>query len=174
MRNLSFTLTKVQANRYNGYDGLPAEELLMYFTYEQDPPQPGTTSPAVFSRDRCLLKTEAGKGLIKVPLFTGTLRHFFTDYQNYYYFPDQDTAIHRSAAVYADKTHRVPAKASTCYTRKEGTFLPHWGDFRVPSYKAQYSDKMEYFEFTKAMQCDDDFFSEYADYLIYRLNIPES
>lgn len=60
---------------------------------------------------------------VQIPLFSGTLRHFFNDYKNYYYLPEEDTAVHKSVGTYVDKEHRRQATASTCYVKKSGTFL---------------------------------------------------
>lgn len=61
---------------------------------------------------------------IQIPLFHGTLYHFYKDYKNYYYLPEEDMAVHKSVGVYVDPKHRRKATASTCYTKKTGTFLP--------------------------------------------------
>ena len=61
---------------------------------------------------------------IEIPLFEGTLYHFFDDYKNYYYLPDEDMAVHKSVGIYVDASHRQKATASNCYVKKTGTFLP--------------------------------------------------
>ncbi|MGN1205819.1 MAG: hypothetical protein ACI4SQ_02395, partial [Eubacterium sp.] len=45
------------------------------------------------------------------------------DYQNYYYLPTEDTAIHKSVGIYVEKEFREPAKASNCYLKKKGEFV---------------------------------------------------
>lgn len=60
---------------------------------------------------------------VQVPLFSGTLRHYFSDYRNYYYLPEEDTAIHKSVGTYVDRDYRRQATADTCYVKKSGTFL---------------------------------------------------
>lgn len=59
-----------------------------------------------------------------VPLYNGTLRHYFDDYKNYYYLPLEDMAVHKSVGIYVDTKHRQKATASNCYIKKEGCFLP--------------------------------------------------
>lgn len=61
---------------------------------------------------------------IGIPVREGTLAHYFEDYRNYYYLPEEDRAIHKSVAQFVDKDHRVKAKADTCYVKKQGRFLP--------------------------------------------------
>lgn len=60
---------------------------------------------------------------IQIPLISGTLRHYFNDYKNYYYLPEEDTAIHKSVGTYVDKDYRRQATADTCYVKKSGNFL---------------------------------------------------
>jgi hypothetical protein len=38
----------------------------------------------------------------------------------------EDTAIHKSVAEFVDSAFRKRATAATCYTKKEGTFLPYF------------------------------------------------
>ncbi len=61
---------------------------------------------------------------IAIDTFSGTLKHFFSDYRNYYYLPFEDMAIHKSAGSGVDKTRRKNAKPETCYIKKSGTFVP--------------------------------------------------
>lgn len=61
---------------------------------------------------------------LDIPLSRGTFLHFFQDYKNYFYLPEEDTAIHKSVGIYVEKAYREPAKASNCYAKKEGLFLP--------------------------------------------------
>lgn len=61
---------------------------------------------------------------IAVSLKEGELFHFFEDYKNYYYLPEEDRAVHKSVARFVDKDHRVKARADNCYVRKRGRFLP--------------------------------------------------
>ena len=70
------------------------------------------------------IRYEESAVCIKVPLFKGTLYHYFPDYKNYFYLPDEDMAVHKSVGGYVDKEHREKATASNCYIKKTGTFMP--------------------------------------------------
>lgn len=61
---------------------------------------------------------------ITLPLYEGTLYHFYKDYKNYYYLPEEDTAVHKSVGIYVDPAYREKATAANCYTKKTGLFLP--------------------------------------------------
>ncbi len=65
-----------------------------------------------------------GRLTLSIPLYQGTLYHYYKDYKNYYYLPDEDTAVHKSVGIYVDPAHRKKASASNCYTKKSGLFLP--------------------------------------------------
>ena len=52
-------------------------------------------------------------------------------------------AIHKSVASFVDKGYRENAKASTCYSRKEGEFLPQYHTIMNPEFKKEYKDKMQ-------------------------------
>lgn len=73
---------------------------------------------------------------LSTPLFHGILFYFFKDYKNYFYLPAEDMAVHKSVGIYVEKENREPARASNCYARKEGLFLP------VPFDEISFSGKL--------------------------------
>ncbi|MDY6287195.1 MAG: ribonuclease H-like domain-containing protein [Lachnospiraceae bacterium] len=77
---------------------------------------------------------------LSVPLFRGTLLHFFPDYRNYWYFPAQDGVIHKDLAIYADAGHREKARPENCYQRVTSVFCPQPEEIYTPvccrSYKS--------------------------------------
>lgn len=84
---------------------------------------------------------------LDIPLEQGTFLHFFQDYKNYFYLPGEDTAVHKSVGIYVEKTFREPAKASNCYVKKEGLFLPVPTDFAGGDYilfRSGYRSKQRY------------------------------
>jgi hypothetical protein len=70
---------------------------------------------------------------MEIPLFHGTLYHYYKDYKNYYYLPEEDMAVHKSVGIYVDSSRRVKAGAANCYTKKTGTFLPLPGKLTIES-----------------------------------------
>lgn len=60
---------------------------------------------------------------LRIPVFHGELKHFYTNYRDYYYLPAEDCAMHKSVASFVDKDHRIKATPATCYTRQSGRFL---------------------------------------------------
>lgn len=80
--------------------------------------------PLSRKNDAAEISLERNRGIIKMPVFSGTLKYFFPDYKNYYYLPGEDMAVHRSVGQFTDSAFREPAKKETCYIKKEGLFLP--------------------------------------------------
>lgn len=96
------------------------------------------------------------------------LKHYFKDYQNYYYLPEEDYAVHKSIGCYVDRENRQKATAATCYTKKEGIFfslppichryglfIDHKAYAEKTLYKIDYSSKKYFIEF-------EDLFKDYS------------
>lgn len=96
------------------------------------------------------LTAEKGKtaATLQIPIRQGLLKHFFSDYKNYYYLPLEDQAIHKSVAVFVDSSHRKKATARTCYIKAEGSFLPlpakAGKELGLPLYQEEPTDKTVY------------------------------
>lgn len=84
---------------------------------------------------------------LDISLYDGELRHFFKDYKNYFYLPAEDTAIHKSVGAYVEKEFRRQAKASECYVKKEGLFLPLPAGMEpqdIPLFRPDYRSRQNY------------------------------
>lgn len=92
------------------------------------------------------LSAAAGLITVSVPLQFGTRKYFFPNYKDYYYLPLEDQAIHKSVGSYVDKEHRERAKASNCYQKKEGVFLPQFSTVFTPSFRREYKEEVQWFE----------------------------
>lgn len=103
---------------------------------------------------------------VTVPVLRGTLKHFFSDYKNYFYLPAEDMAIHKSVAVYVDKNYRHPAKAGNCYTKKDGVYLPQRAPLFEPVFKQSFQDRLCYFACTDAFLQDRAQLQQYLRHLL--------
>lgn len=58
-------------------------------------------------------------GQVQMDIFleNGCCRMYYMNYKDYYYLPNEDTAIHKSVGAYVDKRHRKQATAENCFTR---------------------------------------------------------
>ncbi len=104
------------------------------------------------SSSLCRLNGEKGNVVctLQIPCLQGTLRHFFSDYGNYYYLPAEDQAIHKSVAAYVDRKHRVKATAANCCQKMTGIFLPQPSEIIKPSFRSSYADKRFWLQHTNA------------------------
>ncbi len=81
-------------------------------------------APVSFSEGPYRLTLEKRQLVLSVSLLKGELRHFYPDFENYYYLIYEDCAIHKSVGQYVEQGARKKATARTCYTRVSGLFLP--------------------------------------------------
>lgn len=152
---------KVQANYYHDMNGERHQELIMKLALSS--PLPLRISGTAYG---CYFKGENSEGTLRVPLYEEEMKYFYANYKNYYYLPDEDTAIHKSVAVYVDKDHRTQATAATCYTRKLSTYLPQWDILFEPFFKRNYQDREIFFELTEDMKKERPLFSKYASHVL--------
>lgn len=155
---------KARADRYLGIDGEKHSEIVMEGIIDK---VSDTDFPAeiTLQKDGCTMLLSGSKVIIKIPVVTGELKYFYADYRDYYYLPAEDQAIHKSIASFVDPSHRQQAKASNCYTRKSGTFLPEWELFKKPFFKKSYEDRQMYFEFLPSYRRNREFFQTYGNHL---------
>ncbi len=97
----------------------------------------------------------------RIPLREGELKHFYDDYQNYYYLIYEDNAIHKSVGQYVDRSARKKATARTCYTRTCGCFLPQPSAIWTPCLKDDYTAKLLYTPYHSSLFDDQEKAEEY-------------
>lgn len=143
-----FSPTACSVSSYRRMDGSQGKELSLSCTIN-------SRLPAAISckNNHFYLHAKNSQAYFKVPLLEGTLKYFYPDYKNYYYLPDEDLAIHKSVAFYVDCAHRQKAKASNCYSKKTGLFLPQYQKVITPALSVEYRAKITYFEWREDM-CD--------------------
>ncbi|MBS6195620.1 MAG: ribonuclease H-like domain-containing protein [Clostridiales bacterium] len=107
-----------------------------------------------------------GRCRVHVTFFDGTLKHFFTDYKNYYYLPLEDEAIHKSVGEYVDKAHREKAKACNCYKKITGRFLPQPSSVFSPVFSMEYKDRLLWFSYADEFNADKEKLMLYAIHLL--------
>lgn len=81
-----------------------------------------------------------------VDIYEGELKHFYDNYRDYYYLPEEDRAVHKSLAIFVEKDYRMKAKPSNCYTKKQGLFVPQYNPVITPSFKKEHTDKLSFVE----------------------------
>lgn len=135
----------------------------LVFQYQLPIPLP---VPLQIEQDWLALELKNDQLQMMVPLAYGELKHYFSDYKDYYYLPSEDQAVHKSVAIYVDKEHRKKATAKNCYLRKTAYFLPQFTSYQTPEFKEDTNATIEFFEFTLEMAKDQEFLRAYGNYLI--------
>jgi hypothetical protein len=158
------TVQKVQANHYKNMKQEQCSEIIMDLTLPT--PLPCEVS---FSKNECYFSGHGETARLRVPIFEGELKYFYSNYKQYYYLPKEDQAMHKSVAGFVDKEYRTQATAKNCYTRKQSTYLPQWSIEVQPFFKATYEDKVTYFELTDEVKQDRELFNRYAHHVICML-----
>jgi hypothetical protein len=152
---------KVQANTYHDFAGNERRELLMYLSLPVTLPK-----PISINANNCYFKADGKEGTLRVPIYEDELKYFYENYHDYYYLPEEDTALHKSVAQYVDKDYRLQATASTCYTRKYSSYLPQWEYVFEPFFKRDHRSKEIFFELTDEMKRNREFFHTYANHVL--------
>ncbi len=160
-RQLPLRAVKVQANRYKDFEGNEKLEVFMKLRLPFALP----TSLAG-NKEGCFFKTDGNEASLKVPLYEGELKYFYSNYKDYYYLPQEDMAIHKSIAEFVDKNFREKAKPENCYTKKAGQYLMEWDLVFAPFFKRDYEDKSFFFDLNESMKKSRFAMSLYACHVI--------
>ena len=103
--------------------------------------------PFQFASTQYQLHAEKNVLHFSIPVYETELKYFYGNYHDYYYLPEEDMAIHKRVAQYVDKDHRKQATAATCYTRRQGLFLPGIDRDLFPVFKSELNSKIYYHEY---------------------------
>ncbi|MBO5470170.1 MAG: ribonuclease H-like domain-containing protein [Lachnospiraceae bacterium] len=76
------------------------------------------------SKNGIYLNADGQHASLWLPISERTLKHYFADYKNYYYLPQEDMAVHKRVATYVEPEHRVKATKATCYVKQHASFIP--------------------------------------------------
>lgn len=157
-------VSKAQGNYYHDANGRQCQEVIL--TLDLPSYLPVKVSYGV---DNCYFTGQGHTGTLRVPMLDEELKYFYANYKDYYYLPNEDTALHKSVATFVEKNQRVSATAETCYTRKRSLFLPEWAPIIKPIFKSNYHSKEIYFELTDEIKKDREAFSIYASHVLEHL-----
>lgn len=98
----------------------------------------------LYSRNSLFLNAFEQKAVLQIPIIKDTLKHYFSDYKNYYYLPAEDMAIHKSVASFVENSNKQKATKSTCYTKKTDAFIPCHNTDHVDAFQYHITDKQIY------------------------------
>lgn len=145
---------------FTSYDGQDGKEMII--TLENDYIVPKRVS---YQFKDFYITIHKNTTKIRIPIYDGELKYFYENYKDYFYLPAEDMAVHKSVATFVDKQYRERAKASTCYTRKSGSFLPQLNTIMNPTFKLDYKDKISYFELTNDFMESDVMLRRYVNHI---------
>lgn len=107
------------------------------------------------------------KGYLSIPIIKDTLLHFFSDYKNYYYLPQEDMAIHKSVATYVDPVNRIKATKNNCYIKKQDSFIPCFHEQQgLDSFSKTPKDKEQYISQNNLLTSDISVRKKYISHII--------
>ena len=159
--NGQYTILSHRIDHYHAYDGTEGEEWII--TMQNNYPVPRQLS---CKQDCFYLMIGKNRTSLRIPVYKGELHYFYSNYRDYYYLKKEDMAIHKSVASFVDKEYRENAKASNCYTRKSGKFLPQYNNVMQPEFRKEYKDKISYFEMTDDFCTSDIMLRRYIDHIL--------
>ncbi len=95
---------------FNDYSGNEHREILAEYTHDSEIPKSFTVR---FGETALSLRSNK-TALLRIPIFEGTLKHFYDNYRDYYYLPAEDCCIHKAVAAGEDRSLREDSKKETC------------------------------------------------------------
>lgn len=155
---------KVQANSYRDVNGGRRSELIITLILDQSLPK-----PVMSNAGGCFFRADGHDASLKIPIYEEELKYFYSNYQDYYYLPAEDVALHKSVAGFVDKEYRIPASAANCYTRKFSSYLPQWDVLFEPFFKRDYKSRELFFELTDELKKNRQAFSDYAGHVLHMM-----
>lgn len=158
--NGSYSVKTAEIAPYTSYEGESSKEMII--TLQNDYIVPKRVSyqhkDFYFTMNKDVTK-------VRIPIYEGELKYFYSNYKDYYYLPQEDMAIHQSVATFVDKAYREKAKASNCYNRKTSVYLPQYDTIMNPLFKKEYKDKCSFFELTEDFMSSDIMLRRYIDHI---------
>ena len=124
-------------------------------------------TPSILAqKDNIIFKGNQACATLQVPIYSGELKFFYENYKDYFYLPKEDTAIHKSVAVYVEKEYRQKAKKSNCYTRQYGQFLWQPNSHLSPALKESYSSKSYFYPFDETFLSNTQLIEQYVQLIM--------
>ncbi len=127
--------------------------------------------PFAFETPPVRCEAEGNRLCLTIELYEGELKHFYSNYKDYYYLIYEDTAVHKSVGEYVDKAARTRATAKNCYTKQRGCFLPQFAPIWEPVMKREPKDKLPYVELGQACLEDPQCFARYLEQIFVYLGV---
>ncbi len=115
------------------------------------------------------MNISSNNAIISIPVISGEMKYYYEDYKEYYYIPDEDTAIHKSAAEFIDRSRKVKATKATCYIRRAGYFITQLDRKNTDSFKTDIKSKESYIEISDDFLGKKSLIEDYLKYMVKKL-----
>ncbi len=99
-----------------------------------------------FQKDMLCIELIDNNFNLSLTIIETEAKYFFNDYKNYYYLIYEDITIHKSLALFVDKTSKVKATKKTAFIKKFSKYIPIYGECELPIFKNNYDDKISLVE----------------------------
>ena len=159
-------VTQAETNQYLDLENREKQELVLRLSLPSRLPL-----PVSFHANGCFFTAEENRALLRIPIYLEEMKHFYDNYKEYDYLPEEDIAIHRSVSSFVAKDHRRAASAKNCYMRKHSSYLPQWDVLFTPFFKQRYDSPLLFFEWKEEMKKDREALSKYASHVLYMLRL---
>lgn len=160
-----YSIASIKSNSFTDFEGNTQKELI--FSLKNKIPVP---KPVSCSYQEFYFTCHDSVSNLSVRLYEGERKFFFENYQDYYYLPKEDTAIHKDLASFVEKKYRKKATASTCYTKKSSIFLPQYEEILQPAFRENRNDKVSYFELSETFISSDNQMHDYISHILKQLS----
>ena len=105
-----------------------------------------------FNSDYFSLKITKENVSIKIKVIKTELKHFYKNYKDYFFIPNENKAIHKSVANYIDKEFRIKATKENCYICHTSRFIPVFEEFEEINIFKESFEKNDLFMELKDME----------------------
>lgn len=156
-----FTPLHCTISQYRAFDGENGTEAVIACELNEALPAQISCSNGCY-----YLHAQSRNATLSIPLYEGILKYFYPNFKDYYYLTQEDMALHKDVALYVDKAHRVKAKASNCYSKKTGIFLPQYNEVVTPALYEEYKAPISYFEYSGGIFENRDLFKDYCMHVL--------
>lgn len=146
---------------YTDLSGNLQKEIIITYTADMTIPKSfSVKNNAIYFKFEAELK----KLLIRIPVISGELRHYYENYKDYYILTNENTCIHKNIAMSVDSGIRRKATKDTCYSIVCGDFIPQPEVISEQSAGYDYKTRNSFFLLPK--DWDNDIIDEYGTMLL--------
>lgn len=101
--------------------------------------------PLHIRQGSCGLEAAGRQACLTVQATEGRMKHFFSNYKDYYYLPLEKQVVHKSIGIFVDSSHRRKAKPAECCQSATGQFFYQPQVRFQPDFYPDYPKKEAYF-----------------------------